>query len=269
MSGGSYFEIEWAITECTWTLSEDIGIGLSPVGTVTLPAGTRTTTGHLLELSAALSDVGGEYAVQPWALAPAGERPTQRWSIIENGGAVFQWRLTSGTGADRAKLGLGASTITSADLVVAPSSWIYGIWAPPLRSFADDRRYTKNLQSFTTTWTRAPLVIRHTQRHMRKFLFKYVPGRFVRGEFSPNADAAQLLTWGTFEGIWDALSLGQTVYYWPDFDDTAFPSLINSVKIAMESADMAAGLLECLDPEAFAEFGRDAHHVMFRALEVI
>lgn len=269
MSGGSYFEIEWAITACTWTLSIDVGIGLSPVGTVTLPAGTRTTTGHLLELAAALSDVGGEYALQPWAAAPAGERPTQRWCIVEGSGALFTWRLTAGTGSDREKLGLAATTITSTDLVVAPSTWIYGVWAPPLHTFKDDRRYTKNLQSFTTTWTKAPLVIRHTQRHLRTFHFQYVPGRFVRGAFSPNADAAQQGTQGTFEDIWDALSLGQTVRYWPDLDDTAFPSPVQSVKIAMESADAAAGLLDCLDPEAFAEFGRDAHHVMFRALEVL
>jgi hypothetical protein len=271
MSGGSYFELEWAISECAWVLFEDVGSGLVSRGAVTLTAGTRTTTGHLKALADALTALSGStgtYTVQPWASAPAGERPVQRWSIVAAGGGVTTWRLTTATGSDRVKLGLPGLSAIASGLVLAPSTWVYGIWAPPLYSFTDDRAYTVNKQSFTTTWTKAPLVIRHTQRTKRKFLFRYVPGRFVRGEVSPNADSVQVQTYGTFEGIWDALSLGQRVYYWPDFDDMSFPSTAFASKLALESSEAAADLSECMDDQAFAEFGRDAHHVQFVALEV-
>jgi hypothetical protein len=270
MSGGSYFEFEWTVAESTWAFSEDVGSGLVSRGTVTLAAGTRTTTGHLAALVEALNAAAGvvaTYTLTPWAAAPQDERPSQRWAITGTWSSSLAWRLASPTGS-AALLGL-AGTSDSVSKVIAPNTWVKGIWAPPMRSFADDRRYQKNRQSFTQIYNRAPLIIRHTNKVCRNFRFTYLPGRWVRGAGSPNADGAQVGVQGTFEDLWIALSTGLNVYYWSVFDDSAPPTgLTGSVKIAMESADQAASLLECLDDSAWASFGRDAHHVMFEALEV-
>lgn len=270
MSGGSYFEFEWAASASTWAFSEDVGGGLVSRGTVTLTAGTRTATGHLAALVAALNaavGVAGAYTLTPWAAAPTDERPSQRWSITGAGGGLVSWRLASPTGS-AALLGL-SGTSNSVSNVIAPNTWIKGIWAPPMRSFADDRRYQKNRQSFTQIYNRAPLIIRHTRRFCRNFRFTYLPGRWARGAASPNTTSAQVGVQGAFEDLWIALSTGLNVYYWSVFDDSAPPTgLTGSVKIAMESADQAASLLECLDDSAWTSYGRDAHHVMFEALEV-
>lgn len=269
MSGGSYFELEWAIAAVSWTLYEDAGSGYVSRGTVTIPAGTRTTTGHLAALVAAISARPGivsTYALMPWTQAPAGERPVQRWCIQATSSSATACRLIAGSGSDHAKLGLSGTT-DSADLVLVPKTWIYGVWAPPLYSFSDDRPYKAATQSHTQTWIRRPLIIRHRIKTCRSFQFQYVPGRFVRGEISPNADSAQAGTQGTFEDMWAALSLGQVVRYWPDFDDASVPDEGDSIVLALESPEQAARLQDCLDPAAWAEFGRDAHHVTFEAFE--
>lgn len=271
MSGGSLFQVEWAIAACSWTLAEDTGSGFTSRGTVTLAAGTRTTTGHLAALVTALNAaVGavGSYVLEPWTDAPTGERGCQRFAIRAAFTGAITWRLTAGAGADRVKLGLSATTITSTDKTVAPANWIYGIWAPPLYSFYEDRPRKKHRQSYTQTANLAPLIIRHTSRTLRDFSFQYVPGRFVDGADSPDSDAAQSGTYGTFQDLWDAFSLAQTVYYWPDYDDASEPDTGDAVALAMESADQAAGFLDCVDPSAFAEFGRAAYHVKFMAFEV-
>lgn len=271
MSGGSLFQVEWAITECSWTLAEDTGSGFVSRGTVTLTAGTRTTTGHLAALVTALNAAAGStgfYVLEPWSAAPDGERGSQRFAIRATFSADITWRLTSGAGSDRPKLGLSATTITASDKTVAPANWIYGIWAPPLYAFYEDRPRKQHRQSYTQTANLAPLIIRHTARTCRDFSFQYVPGRFVDGADSPDADSAQLGTYGTFQDLWDALALAQTIWYWPDYDDTNVPNTNDAVKVALESPDQAARFLDCVDPGAFAEFGRAAYHVNFSCFEV-
>lgn len=263
------WQVEWAIAETSWGYYDDLGLGLTFVGEVTIPAGTRTTLDHLRQLAASIVDLGRSASLLPGDGAD-GESPYQRPQLVELSGAVNAVRLVALTG-QTAKLGLAGTTDyveVGGTFKAQLKTWAYGLFSPPDYTTHENRPYTNKRQSWSQVRSNRPLVIVHAIRRCRTISYRYVPGRYVRGEDSPDSTSAQEGTQGTFEEVWDVLSAGGSAYYHTSLDGFALPVTSAGVRVCAEMRDQASDLSSVLDAEAFAEFGRAAHNISIDVLEV-